>query len=120
MIMNERKDVLMEKDVRKRANSKSIFKLFYKIVSSKAFSLAVTFCIILNTVILSLDRYPMGATQMQILEGFNFFFNGVFLIEMIFKLIGLGFKFYFADKFNTFDCVIVVFSVLDMTLFSFI
>jgi len=62
----------------------------------------------------------MASSQVKILEAFNFFFNAVFLIEMIFKLLGLGFKGYFADKFNSFDCLIVVFSVLDMTLLSLI
>lgn len=59
MMMKDRKEVLMEKDVKKRASSKKVFKIFFAIVKSNSFSFIVTFCIILNTLILSLDRYPM-------------------------------------------------------------
>ena len=33
---------------------------------------------------------------------------------MIIKLLGLGFKNYFKDPFNTFDCIIVITSVIDV------
>jgi len=35
---------------------------------------------------------------------------------MIIKLFGLGLKGYFQDKFNSFDCVIVLISTVDITL----
>ena len=33
---------------------------------------------------------------------------------MILKLLGLGLKYYFKDKFNSFDCAIVVISSIDV------
>jgi len=43
-------------------------------------------------------------------------FVWVFTVELIMKLIGLGFKAYSSDKFNLFDAVIVVISLVDFTL----
>ena len=36
------------------------------------------------------------------------------------KWVGIGLKAYFKDSFNTFDCVIVLLSIIDLTLFSLI
>jgi hypothetical protein len=46
----------------------------------------------------------------------NEVFTYIFLVEMITKLIGLGFKDYAADGFNVFDAVIVVISVVELFL----
>lgn len=40
----------------------------------------------------------------------------IFLIEMIIKLIGRGVKGYAVDKFNLFDCIIVVLSSVEVIL----
>jgi hypothetical protein len=47
-------------------------------------------------------------------ENFNTAFFGIFLIEMIIKLIGFGFKQYFVDSYNSFDAFIVLVSVIDI------
>lgn len=44
------------------------------------------------------------------------FFVWVFTAEMIAKLIGLGVKNYVKDKFNIFDGIIVIVSLVDFTL----
>jgi voltage-gated sodium channel len=41
-------------------------------------------------------------------------FYTIFVVELIFKLGGLGFKEYFKDKFNAFDFLIVVVSSIDV------
>ena len=43
-------------------------------------------------------------------------FVWVFVIEMMAKLIGLGLRNYLRDKFNAFDGVIVLVSLVDFTL----
>ena len=45
-------------------------------------------------------------------------FSLSFLLEMILKLIGLGFKLYAKDRFNIFDAFIVIMSVTDIILFN--
>jgi len=51
-----------------------------------------------------------------VLELFNEFFTWVFFLEMILKLIGLGWGNYKQDGYNLFDAVIVVLSLVDWTL----
>ena len=46
----------------------------------------------------------------------NQIFVWVFAAEMIAKMIGLGLKNYARDKFNIFDCIIVIVSLVDFGL----
>jgi len=46
------------------------------------------------------------------LETCNVVFNFLFLVELLLKLLGLGVKQYFETKMNTFDCCIVVVSLI--------
>ena len=50
------------------------------------------------------------------LEICNYIFSAVFLLEMIFKLWGLGLKGYASDAFNLFDGVIVTFSIIELSI----
>ena len=43
-------------------------------------------------------------------------FFGAFALELILKLLAYGFKYYFKDKFNWFDGLVVIFSALDVIL----
>lgn len=40
--------------------------------------------------------------------------TGIFIAEMILKWMGLGFKEYFADSFNQFDCFVVMSSIVEL------
>jgi hypothetical protein len=42
----------------------------------------------------------------------NYIFSFIFLAETIMKLVGLGFKEYFKDKWNRFDFIIVILSII--------
>lgn len=46
----------------------------------------------------------------------QFVFTGLFGIEMVLKLFALGFFEYIADRFNCFDGVVVILSVLEILL----
>ncbi len=59
------------------------------------FSPFITFCIIGNTVVLSMDRYPISNQETTILENLNTFFSTVFFFEMLLKMLGMGLKHYF-------------------------
>jgi len=48
------------------------------------------------------------------LEYFNYVFIGVFTVEMLVKIVGLGPRIYVSDRFNIFDAVIVVFSYIEL------
>ena len=63
-----------------------------------------------------MDGYPIRSEKLAALDELNEVFTYIFLVEMIAKLIGLGFKDYAADGFNVFDSVIVVISVVELFL----
>ena len=46
----------------------------------------------------------------------NDVFYAIFVMEMILKMFSLGFKDYFADHFNKFDCFIILISTIDLIL----
>ena len=50
------------------------------------------------------------------MEYANLVFAVIFIVEMAVKLLGLGFREYFRDRFNDFDAVIVLISTVDIVL----
>jgi hypothetical protein len=46
--------------------------------------------IIVNTVVLSMDRYPITQSETSILEKINEVMTYVFTVEMVIMIIGLG------------------------------
>ena len=65
-------------------------------------------------VAMMIDHYKMDPELSQILEYFNWVFTGIFTIECILKLIGLGI-YYFRIPWNLFDFIVVVLSLLGKT-----
>ena len=71
----------------------------------------------MNTVVLSLDKHPIDPGMETAIEYTNVVFTAFFMIEMILKLLGLGFQSYFRYGQNIFDCVIVLLSTADVGIF---
>jgi hypothetical protein len=93
-----------------------IRELLFQISISKYFNHFINFSIVLNTIVLALDRYPLGSKEQGIYESINIGFYAIFVFEMLIKLVGLGPKGYVRDKFNIFDCIIVFLSSIDLIL----
>ena len=71
----------------------------------------------MNTVLLSLDQYPLIAEETSnVFAVFNLIFTVIFTVELIPKIIGLGVKEFVSDPFNKFDAVIVIVSLVEMML----
>jgi hypothetical protein len=96
-----------------RSRKNKIFKFFYQICTNSIFATVIILLIIANTVVLALDRHPIDATEFKTLEILNDVISWCFFAEMIIKFIGLGFREYARDKFNLFDCFIVVMSTIE-------
>lgn len=47
-------------------------------------------------------------------------FSVIFIVEMLIKILALGFKTYFLDPFNSFDCLVVLASILDLFISNFL
>jgi hypothetical protein len=77
------------------------------------------FVILLNTIVLALDKYPdFEGEIMNVFHVANTAFTIIFTFEVVIKLIGLGVKVFSSDRFNLFDAFIVVVSILEMLLAS--
>jgi hypothetical protein len=76
----------------------------------------MVFCILVNTLLLSLDRYPDDPEETVIMEKINIFFTVIFTVEMIIKLFAIGFKHFFISMFNLFDCLVVISGLVDIFL----
>ena len=77
-------------------------------------------CILANTLMLSLDRYPDDPEETLIMEKINIFFTIIFTLEMIIKLFAIGFKHFFISMFNLFDCLVVISGLVDIFLAQFL
>ncbi|CAK62390.1 unnamed protein product (macronuclear) [Paramecium tetraurelia] len=88
------------------------------IIENKYFLAFITSIIILNTITLSLDRYPITKTESDILDIANQVFTVIFTIEMTLKLIAFDTN-YLKDSMNIFDAVIVILSLIEWILSSF-
>lgn len=99
-----------------RAESNKVYYFCYRMVLSRHFTRFINLIIIMNTVILSLDKYPPNPEEQYIVETLNNAFTGVFIFEMAVKLLAFGVRTYFKDSFNIFDCIIVVTSFIDLVL----
>jgi len=102
-----------EKNSRTRSEQNGVYRCFYDIVTSVSFNFFIFLLIIGNTVTLAAYTFDQSNLQTSVLEIFNEFFTWIFLLELIMKIIGLGFGNYIMDKYNLFDAVIVIISLVD-------
>lgn len=72
--------------------------------------------ILLNTVILSLDKYPIDDNLDQVVELINFGLTQAFFIEVVLKMIGLGLKTWAVDRYNLIDALVVLLSIFEVAL----
>lgn len=75
-----------------RAKNNTLYYWFFKLCSHALFTVIITLCILANTILLAMDRYPIRSDELQYLDDLNEVFTYIFLVEMIIKLIGLGFN----------------------------
>lgn len=93
---------------------------FFYLVNSPIFDGLIIFIILLNTIVLAADKYPdWGGKELEMLHQINVIFTIIFTAEVVFKLIGLGVRGYVSDRFNIFDCLIVIISLVDMVMESY-
>lgn len=74
-----------------------LHKFFKNICINSYFSAFIIFCIFINTISLSLDRYPIDYDFYMKLEIVNNTCTFIFVAEMIIKLFGLGLNGYLQD-----------------------
>ncbi|GMI01219.1 hypothetical protein TrST_g7004 [Triparma strigata] len=90
------------------------FPPFRKIADNSKFQTFITSMIVVNTVVLACESYPMAPSADTNLEIINFVLTLLFAIEMVVKVGGYGWKRYLGDTMNCFDGVIVFISVVEL------
>ncbi|KAM4697979.1 LOW QUALITY PROTEIN: sodium channel protein type 2 subunit alpha-like [Rhinophrynus dorsalis] len=78
--------------------------------------LAITICIVLNTLFMAMEHYPITDEFSNMLYVGNLVFTGIFTAEMVFKLIALDPYYYFQVGWNIFDGIIVSLSLMELGL----
>ena len=73
---------------------------------NSVFATVIILLILINTLVLVLDRYPIDYEEAENYNHINTVLTWLFFVEMVIKLIGLGPKLYVKDKFNLFDAFI--------------
>ncbi|XP_043090566.1 sodium channel protein type 4 subunit alpha B isoform X2 [Puntigrus tetrazona] len=91
-------------------------KFIYLIVMDPFVDLGITICIVLNTVFMAMEHYPMTPDFDEILAVGNLVFTGIFTAEMVLKLIALDPYYYFQVGWNIFDSIIVTMSLVELGL----
>ncbi|XP_030064570.1 sodium channel protein type 2 subunit alpha [Microcaecilia unicolor] len=86
------------------------------IVMDPFVDLAITICIVLNTLFMAMEHYPVTPEFTNMLLVGNQVFTGIFTAEMCLKLIALDPYYYFQEGWNIFDGIIVGLSLMELGL----
>ncbi|XP_075384987.1 sodium channel protein type 1 subunit alpha isoform X1 [Tenrec ecaudatus] len=78
--------------------------------------LAITICIVLNTLFMAMEHYPMTDHFNNVLKVGNLVFTGIFTAEMFLKVIAMDPYYYFQEGWNIFDGFIVTLSLVELGL----
>ncbi|XP_072558424.1 sodium channel protein type 8 subunit alpha-like isoform X1 [Paramormyrops kingsleyae] len=86
------------------------------IVMDPFVDLAITICIVLNTLFMAMEHYPMTPHFESVLSVGNLVFTGIFTAEMCAKLVAMDPYYYFQEGWNIFDGFIVSLSLMELGL----
>ncbi|XP_061648380.1 sodium channel, voltage-gated, type I-like, alpha isoform X2 [Phyllopteryx taeniolatus] len=93
-----------------------IKKVVKLIVMDPFTDLTITICIVLNTLFMAMEHYPMTKDFSRTLSVGNMVFTGIFTAEMVFKIIAMDPYYYFQEGWNIFDGIIVSLSLMELCL----
>ncbi|CAI2378686.1 unnamed protein product [Moneuplotes crassus] len=100
-------------------HSVNFTRFFFLLVEAPFFNSFIFLCIITNTILLALEKHPEHNDNFnKFLNLSNTVFTVIFTLEVLLKVIGKGMKEFARDKFNLFDTLIVVISILDLFVLS--
>uniref|UniRef100_A0A672HIN6 Sodium channel protein n=1 Tax=Salarias fasciatus TaxID=181472 RepID=A0A672HIN6_SALFA len=88
----------------------------YMVVMDPFVDLGITICIVLNTVFMAMEHYPMTEEFEDLLSVGNLVFTGIFTAEMVLKLLAMDPYYYFQVGWNIFDSIIVTMSLVELGL----
>ncbi|KAM3865195.1 voltage-dependent T-type calcium channel subunit alpha-1H-like [Diretmus argenteus] len=118
----EKRQKRMEKR-RRRAQEKPYYadysplrRTIHTLCTNHYLDLFITIIIFTNLLTMSMEHYNQPQYLEEILKYCNYVFTLVFVIEAILKLIALGLRRFFKDRWNQLDLAIVLLSIMGITL----
>ncbi|GMT04511.1 hypothetical protein PENTCL1PPCAC_26685, partial [Pristionchus entomophagus] len=110
-----------EEYVRRKGTIQSIKKRIHNMkvqcrimVKTQVFYWAVITLVFLNTACVASEHYGQPHWLTKFLKYAEFGFLGIFMLEVVIKLFAMGSRTYFASKFNRFDCIVIIGSLLEV------
>uniref|UniRef100_A0A2I3GPE5 Sodium voltage-gated channel alpha subunit 11 n=1 Tax=Nomascus leucogenys TaxID=61853 RepID=A0A2I3GPE5_NOMLE len=91
-----------------------IKKVLRTVMTDPFTELAITICIIINTVFLAMEHHKMEESFEKMLNIGNSVFTGIFMAEMCLKIIALDPYHYFRRGWNIFDSIVALLSFADV------
>eukprot|EP00698_Gefionella_okellyi_P018331 TRINITY_DN5483_c0_g2_i1.p1 TRINITY_DN5483_c0_g2~~TRINITY_DN5483_c0_g2_i1.p1 ORF type:complete len:1929 (+),score=445.39 TRINITY_DN5483_c0_g2_i1:678-5789(+) len=106
------RDIRVLQPLRNRPTFKSSFRnRIGGIVVSNWFQQCVYVFIALNAIFLALTFYGQSTDWLRVLGGAHYFFNVLLIVEVLFRIYGVGFSYFARSGWNIFDLVVAVLSV---------
>ena len=90
--------------------------LLKMMVTSGLFNNSMTFCVLLNTIIMGMEQYNMDEELIRQTEEWSTVFTWIFIVEMFSKIIAVGLTKYLRDKMNWLDGGVVSLSIVEIVL----
>ena len=87
-----------------------------RLATSTYYDVFITSCIVLNVLVMATEHYPESLGWDSVLESVNLVFYGIFALEAVVKIVGLGAARYFRDPWNKFDITVVVLSTVGVVM----
>lgn len=88
-----------------------------EIISHERFEGAILIVIILNTIALSMDKYPQFDSPILAgLSVLNIIFTTIFTAEVVLKITAFGIREFMKEAFNIFDLFIVITSLIQIVM----
>ncbi|XP_077385441.1 sodium channel protein type 4 subunit alpha B-like isoform X3 [Festucalex cinctus] len=85
-------------------------------VTHPFFDLTIVMCIVLNIIFMAVEHYPMTAKFEETLAIANLVFTMIFAVEVVLKLLAMGPYFFFQSRWNIFDSVVAVVTLIEFGL----
>lgn len=84
------------------------------IVKHKMFDSAMTFAVLLNTIVMGMEKYNMDDATTNFTESASEIFTWIFIGEMSSKILAVGISKYLRDKMNWLDGGVVSISIIEL------
>jgi hypothetical protein len=82
-------------------------------MENQVFNTVIVIIILINTLIMAIDHYDISDRVQNVLYYINMALTIIFVVEMVIKIFGLGFRDYLRDGFNIFDSIIIIIGLLE-------